>query len=75
MMNPTAIFKAKKSWETFCRNHPRVPDFLKAAQNTGFQEGTVIEVSITTPEGKNLATNVRLTTSDIRAFNDLKGLV
>ncbi len=75
MMNPTAIFKAKKSWETFCGNHPRVPAFLQAVQNTGFEEGTIIEVNITTPEGKTLATNVRLTASDIRAFEDLKGLV
>ena len=26
------------------------------------------------PEGKTLTTNVRLTASDIQAFNDLKGL-
>lgn len=74
MMNPAAIFKAKKSWETFCGNHPRFPAFLQAAQSAGFQEGTVIEVSMTTPEGRTLTTNVRLTASDIQAFNDLKGL-
>ena len=74
MVNPAAIFKAKKSRETFCGNHPRFPAFLQAAKNTGFQEGTVIEVSVTTPEGKTLTTNVRLTASDIQAFNDLKGL-
>ena len=74
MMNPAAIFKAKKSWETFCGNHPKFPAFLQAAQCAGIQEGTVIEVCITTPEGKKLATNVRLTASDMQAFNDLKGL-
>ena len=73
-MNPMALLKAKKSWDTFCGNHPRFPAFLQAAQSAGFQEGTVIEVSMTTPEGKTLTTNVRLTASDIQAFNDLKGL-
>ena len=71
-MNPTAIFKAKKSWETFCGNHPKFPAFLQAAQSAGLREGTIIEVSLTTPEGKTLATNVRLTASDIEAFNNLK---
>ena len=71
MMNPAAIFKAKKSWETFCGNHPKFSAFLQAAKSAGLQEGTVIEVSMTTPEGKTLATNVRLTASDIEAFHNL----
>jgi len=73
-MNPTAIFKAKKSWETFCRNHPRFPAFLQAVQSSGIQEGMIIEVSVTTPEGRKLTTNVKLTDTDMQAFNDLKGL-
>lgn len=73
-MNPAAIFKAKKSWETFCGNHPRFPAFLQAVQSSGIQEGTIIEVSVTTPEGKTLTTNVKLTATDMQAFNDLKGL-
>ena len=73
-MNPMALLKAKKSWETFCRNHPRFPAFMQAVQAAGIQEGTIIEVSVTTPAGKTMATNVRLTASDMQAFNDLKGL-
>lgn len=73
-MNPMALLKAKKSWETFCRNHPRFPAFMQAVQAAGIQEGTIIEVSVTTPAGKTMTTNVRLTASDMQAFNDLKGL-
>lgn len=73
-MNPTAIFKAKKSWETFCRNHPRFPAFLQAVQSAGIQEGMIVEVSVTTPEGRKMTTNVKLTDTDMQAFNDLKGL-
>ena len=72
--NPAAIFKAKKSWDTFCRNHPRFPAFLQAVQASGIQEGTVIEVTVTTPEGKNMTTNVRITASDLQAVEDLKGI-
>lgn len=73
-INPAAIFKAKKSWETFTRNHPRFPAFLQAVQSAGIQEGTIIEVSVTTPEGKTMTSNVRLSASDMEAFHDLKGL-
>ena len=73
-MNPMALLKAKKSWETFCRNHPRFPAFMQAVQAAGIQEGTIIEVSVTTPAGKTMTTNVRLTASYMQAFNDLKGL-
>lgn len=73
-MNPVALLKAKKSWETFVKNHPRVPAFLQAVQGTGIQEGTIIEVSVTTPEGRNMMTNVKLTASDMQAFEALKGL-
>lgn len=73
-MNPMALLKAKKSWETFCGNHPKFPAFLQAVQSVGIQEGTIIEVSVTTPEGRTMATNVRLTASDMQAINDLKGL-
>ena len=72
-MNPMALLKAKKSWETFCGNHPRFPAFMQAVQSAGIQEGTIIEVSVTTPAGKTMTTNVRLTASDMQAFNDLKG--
>lgn len=73
-MNPMALLKAKKSWDTICGNHPRFPAFMQAVQSAGIQEGTIIEVSVTTPAGKTMTTNVRLTASDMQAFNDLKGL-
>ena len=46
-MNPMALFKVKKSWDTFCGNHPRFPAFLQAVQNAGIKEGTIIEVTVT----------------------------
>lgn len=73
-MNPMALLKAKKSWETFVGNHPRFPAFLQAVQGAGIQEGTVIEISVTTPEGRNMMTNVKITDSDMQVFEELKGM-
>ena len=44
-MNPMALLKVKKSWDTFCRNHPRFPAFMQAVQSSGIKEGTIIEVT------------------------------
>ena len=38
------------------------------------EEGTIIEITVTTPEGKSLNTNVKLTGSDIELFRDLTDL-
>lgn len=73
-MNPMALLKMKKSWDTFCGNHPRFPAFLQAVQSAGIKEGTIIEVTITTPEGRSMTTNVRITASDLQVYEDIKGL-
>ena len=44
-MNPMAFLKVKKSWDTFCGNHPRFPAFMQAVQSAGIKEGTIIEVT------------------------------
>ena len=46
--------------------------FTGSFQNNVIQENTVLEIKITTPEGKNLSTNVKLTNDDLALFNDLK---
>ena len=73
-MNPTILFKMKGMWDRFTRNHPKFPLFLRAAQQKGIQEGTIIAVSITTPSGEKLETNLRVTADDMALFEELKSL-
>lgn len=73
MINPTMLFRIKNSWSRFTTSHPKFPMFLQASsKNNVIQENTVLEIKITTPEGKNLSTNVKLTNDDLALFNDLK---
>lgn len=73
MINPTMLFRIKNSWSRFTTSHPKFPMFLQAAsKNNVIQENTVLEIKITTPEGKNLSTNVKLTNDDLALFNNLK---
>ena len=71
MMNPTMLFKMKGMWDRFTQNHPKFPLFLRAAQQKGIQEGTILAVSITTPSGEKLETNLRVTADDMQLFEDL----
>ena len=74
MMNPTMLFKMKVMWDRFTQNHPKFPLFLRAAQQKGIQEGTILAVSITTPSGEKLETNLRVTADDMLLFEELKKL-
>ena len=49
----TMLSKMKNAMETFRRNHPKFPLFLNAVSQDALVEGTIIEINVTTPEGKN----------------------
>ena len=74
MDNLQMIFQLKKMWDTFTNNHPMFPKFLKAVNKRGIQEGTVIEIIVTDPDGTPLSTNLKVTATDIELFNALKDL-
>jgi hypothetical protein len=71
MINPAKLFKMKSMWERFVENHPKFPQFMNAVQSNGITEGSVIEITVTTPDGKNISTNVRITASDKEMFTEL----
>ena len=74
MINPAAIFKIKGAWEKFSMNHPRLAPFFAAVNQKQITEDTIIELSITFPDGNNLATNVKLKPEDMELFNEIKQL-
>ena len=55
----------KNSWQTFTRNHPKFPAFWRA----------VIEFKVIEPDGKELASNIRVTKSDLELFENLKKMI
>ncbi len=73
-MNFSDILKIKTAWDTFTGNHPKFPMFLKAVRSKGIPEDTVIEVSITYPDGKVLDTNIKVTASDLELYEALKNM-
>ncbi len=71
-MDFSMIMKVRNAWETFRTNHPKFPMFLDAVKRHGIKEGTIIAVTITTPEGENISTNLKVTSSDLELFETLK---
>ena len=72
-MNPMNLMKAKGLLSQFTMNHPKLPAFFKAASSQ-IGEGSIIEISVTTAEGKNLCTNMKVRTQDMQLVEELKNL-
>jgi hypothetical protein len=74
MINPAKLLKFKGAWDTFRNNHPKFPKFLEAVHSKALNEGTVIEIIVTTPSGESISSNIKLSSSDIALFSELKDL-
>lgn len=73
--NQLAMLQQLKSGiDRFRAGHPKFPLFLKAVSQDALREGAVVEISVTTPEGKNYCSNVRLNADDIELIEALKNL-
>ncbi len=73
--NQLAMLQQMKSgMDRFRANHPKFPMFLKAVSQEALREGTLIEINVTTPEGKNYCTNVRLKPDDMELIDLFKGM-
>lgn len=72
MLNPVELMKLKKGWDTFVSNHPKFPAFMQAASQGMIVEDSVVEITITDPEGKSITTNLKITQSDLEMFESLK---
>ena len=69
-MNPMALLQLKNHFVKFQNNHPKVVQFFQAVPS-GVQVGSVIEISITDPQGKEISTNMRVTEDDIELLSIL----
>ena len=70
--NPMMLLKMKQAWETFTRNHPKFPLFWKTVYNTALKEGTILEFKVTTPEGKELTSNMRICQDDLELLKQIR---
>ena len=75
-MNPLKLMQLKGSWDKFCANHPKFPMFLNAvSQGNVLQLDTIIEINITTADGRTYASNLKITPEDLELIEDVKDIV
>ncbi len=70
-MNPVAAIKYLNLLNRFKANHPKLPQFIKAA-GTIADVDTVVEMTVTTSEGKKIVANIKLTADDLRIIDEIK---
>lgn len=75
MINPGMIMKIKGLKDRFVENHPKFPLFLKAVYDKGLRENSIVEISITKPDGEKMVSNIKLNNSDIEMLNELQNII
>ena len=73
-MNPMKLLQLKNAWDQFTGRHPKFPAFLKAMSKGAITEGSILEITVTTAEGKVINTNLKVTAEDMALVEELKNL-
>lgn len=73
-MNPMALLSLKTGFEQFKNRHPRFVQFVQTMVQTGLQEGTVLECKVITPDGREIQSNIKVTSEDLELLRQLKDL-
>ena len=67
-MNPMMFMQLQQRIQTFQQDHPKFVPFLMAIKDNALQEGTVLGVTVTTPDGRKIESNIKLTAGDIETI-------
>lgn len=73
-MDIMKLMKIKGAWEKFQSNHPKFTPFINAVSQNGITEGTIMELTVTTPDGKTLSTNIKVQASDLELMEQIKAM-
>ncbi len=73
--NAMEMLKFVGLWKEFTKNHPKFPKFLKAVTSPGvIGEEAIVEVKVTTREGKIMETNLKVLPEDLALFEQLRNM-
>ncbi|MBT9775162.1 hypothetical protein GPL15_01405 [Clostridium sp. MCC353] len=73
-MNPMILLQFQGAWERFKNHHPKFPLFMKAVSENALKEGSIIEITVTTPEGRSFQSNLKLSADDLELFEQMNQL-
>ena len=67
-MNPMMLMQLQQRIQTFQQDHPKFLPFMMAVKENALEEGAVFAMKVTTPEGKTIESNIKLTANDIETI-------
>ncbi len=70
-LNPMMLFKIKKMWSDFTAAHPKVLPFFKEVGSGYLGEGTIIDITVTDPNGRNIRCNMVVRESDMELMKSI----
>ena len=71
-VNPMELMKLGERLRIFNSQHPRVGAVLKDVSANAIGEGAVIELKVTSAEGKEFVTNIKVIKEDMETIEILK---
>lgn len=74
LQNPAALLQMMNLWNRFQKNHPKFPKFLKAVVQSGIREGSIIEIKVTTADGENFDSNLKISADDMEMIEQIKNM-
>lgn len=74
-VNPIKLLQLKNAWDQFSRRHPKFPAFLSSVTKGAIAEGTVLEINVTTADGRLISSNLKFTAEDMELIEELKELI
>lgn len=74
-MNPMNLLQLKPLLESFKDHHPKFLNFVSAVAGVGLKEDTILEMTVTTPEGKEYNSNLKLTGDDVELLKQLRQMM
>lgn len=71
-INPLKLLQLKNAWDQFTGRHPKFPAFLKAMTKGAITEGSILEITVTTADGRVISSNLKITAEDMALVDELK---
>lgn len=74
-INPMKLLQLKNSWDRFKARHPKFPSFISSVTKGAVSQGSIIEITVTTADGKTISSNLKVTAEDMQLIEDVKELM
>ena len=65
------MMKIMNACNTFKRNHPKFPAFCNAVSKRALKEGSIMAITVTTPDGEKIETNLKIKAEDLELLREL----